>query len=56
MGDYAIEMAVRVWAPTSKYLAVKSYLLEESKNALEKARIEIPFNQIDVNIRNSVQK
>ena len=56
MKDSSVEMAVRVWAPSSKYWAVKSYLLEESKIALEKANIEIPFNQLDINIRNSVQK
>lgn len=53
MGDSAVEFAVRVWAPASKYAATKAYLLEESKAALERAEIEIPFNQIDVNIRNS---
>ena len=56
MKDSSVEMAMRVWAPASKYLAVKSYLLEESKNALERAGIEIPFNQLDVNIRNSIEK
>ena len=56
MKDSAVEMALRVWAPTSKYLDVKSYLLEESKNALEKAGIEIPYNQLDVNIRNNIEK
>ena len=56
MKDSSVEMAMRVWAPASKYLATKSYLLEESKNALEKAGIEIPFNQLDVNIRNSIEK
>lgn len=52
MGDSAVEFAVRVWAPASKFAATKEYLLEESKAALERANIEIPFNQIDVNIRN----
>ena len=56
MKDSAIEMVMRVWAPSSQYLVVKQYLFEQSKIALEKAGIEIPFNQIDVNIRNSVQK
>ncbi len=56
MKDSAVEMALRVWAPSSKYADVKEYLLKESKLALEKANIEIPFNQIDVNIRNSAQK
>ncbi len=56
MKDSAVEMAVRVWAPSSQYALVKAYLLEESKLALEKAGVEIPFNQIDVNIRNSVEK
>ena len=56
MKDSAVEFAVRVWAPSSKYLATKVYLLEASKLALEKANIEIPFNQLDVNIRSTEQK
>ena len=56
MKDSAVEIAVRVWAPASKYLDVKTYLLEESKRALENAGVEIPYNQLDVNIKGSIQK
>ena len=56
MKDSSVEIAMRVWAPASKYLAVKTYLLEESKLALENAGIEIPFNQLDVTIKNSIQQ
>ena len=56
MKDSSVEMAIRVWAPSSKYAATKEYLLVESKKALEKAGIEIPYNQLDVNIRSNVEK
>lgn len=52
MNDSSMEFTVRVWAPASKFFAVKEYLLTEGKSALEKANIEIPYNQLDVTIRN----
>lgn len=52
MKDSSVEFTVRVWAPASKYFDVKGYLLEQGKLALEKSNIEIPFNQLDVTIKN----
>lgn len=52
MKDSAIEFTIRAWAPTSCFGAVKTYLLEESLAAIEKAGIEVPFNQLDVTIKN----
>ncbi len=52
MKDSSVEITVRVWAPASKYFAVKEYLLTCGKDALEKANVEIPFTQLDVNIIN----
>ena len=52
MKESSVEFTVRVWAPTSKYFAVKVYLLENGKLALENAGVEIPFNQLDVTIKN----
>ena len=52
MNDSSMEFTVRVWAPASKFFAVKEYLLTEGKRAIENANIEIPYNQLDVTIRN----
>ena len=52
MGDSAVQFAIRAWAPASKYAVIKEYMLVTCKDALEKANIEIPFNQLDVTIRN----
>lgn len=50
--DSSLEFALRVWAKTEDYWAVKFYLMEAVNNAFEKNNIVIPFPQMDVHISN----
>jgi small conductance mechanosensitive channel len=50
LGDSAIGWAVRVWANTSDYWAVKEQLTRDVKVALDNAGIGIPFPQMDVHL------
>ena len=54
VGEYAsssIEIYTRVWVKRTDYWAVKWQLLTEFKNIFDENHIEIPFNQLDVNIK-----
>ena len=45
LGDSLVNSAVRPYAKPQDYLAVYFDLIEQGKNALDKAGIEIPFPQ-----------
>jgi small-conductance mechanosensitive channel len=45
LGDNAVEIKVRIWAPTQVWYSVKMELLWKIKKSLEKEGIEIPFPQ-----------
>jgi len=45
LGDNAVIIAVRVWAPTSEWFELRTQLLESMKTALEAEGIEIAFPQ-----------
>ncbi len=45
LGDNAVEIKVRIWAPTQVWYNVKMELLWRIKTSLEKEGIEIPFPQ-----------
>lgn len=51
LGGSSIDWAVRVWAPTSDYWAVKERLTRDIKVALDEAGIGIPYPQMDVHLR-----
>lgn len=51
-GDSAIDLTVRVWCKSKDYWTVNFYLLNEIKKAFDTNGIEIPFNQLDVTIKN----
>lgn len=51
LGASSVDWSVRVWAPTSDYLAVKQALLREIKVRLDAAGMEIPFPQMDVHVK-----
>ena len=51
----AVEIFVRVWVSRPDYWTVNWYLLKEFKKALDENNIEIPYNQLDVNIVNDKQ-
>lgn len=50
LADSSINFAVRPWVTTSDYWPVRFDLLENIKNALDAAGIEIPFPQMDIHI------
>ncbi len=52
--DSSIDLTVRVWCKNKDYWTVNFYLLDQIKKALDANGIEIPFNQLDVTIKNEV--
>lgn len=53
LADSSINIYVRVWCKNSDYWDVYFNLLNNIKNAFEENHIEIPFNQLDVNLKNA---
>ncbi|HDS62694.1 MAG TPA: mechanosensitive ion channel family protein, partial [Methanofollis liminatans] len=54
LGDNAVNIKVRVWAPSSEWWDVRTELLWTIKTELEKNGIEIPFPQREVWFRNEL--
>ena len=52
-GESAIVIKARVWTKSADYWTVNFDVLEAVKKEFDKNGIEIPFNQIDVHIKNS---
>ena len=50
--DSAITITARVWTKSSDYWDVNFDLLESVKKALDENGIEIPYNQLDVHVKN----
>lgn len=50
-GDSAIGIATRVWVKSEDYWTVYFDMMEAIKNKFDAENIEIPFNQLDVNIK-----
>lgn len=50
--DSSVVFTVRVWCNASKFGALKNYLYIKGKEEFAKAGIVIPFNQLDVTIKN----
>jgi small conductance mechanosensitive channel len=53
MGESSLDFVVRVWCNRPDYWTVNFYLLDSIKKAFDENGIEIPFNQLDVTIKNS---
>ncbi|NKF50115.1 mechanosensitive ion channel [Shewanella sp. WXL01] len=51
LADCSINFVVRPWVKTSDYWPAHFELLEQIKNALDEASIEIPFPQMDLNVK-----
>lgn len=51
-GASSINITARVWAKNADYWTVYFDIIEAVKTAFDKEGIEIPFNQLDVNIKN----
>jgi len=54
LGDHGPVIYARIWAKRSDYWSMYFDFLEQVKDALEEAGIEIPYNQLDVHIRSQV--
>ncbi len=52
-GDSAINITARVWVNSDDYWTVKWDILEISKKRFDECNIEIPYNKLDVNLKNS---
>jgi small conductance mechanosensitive channel len=50
--DSAITITLRVWMKNEDYWTVNYDLLDQVKKTLDENKIEIPFNQLDVTIKN----
>lgn len=51
LADSAVILGLRVWTATGDYWTAKWALTEQLKGAFDEAGIEIPFNQLDVNVK-----
>ncbi len=51
LGESSIAIGVKAWVSTDDYWTTRWDLLEKVKSAMDEANIEIPYNQLDVNIR-----
>ncbi|GGQ21902.1 mechanosensitive ion channel family protein [Shewanella litoralis] len=51
LADSSINFVVRPWVSTGDYWPVRFELLEQIKNALDAAEIEIPFPQMDLHVK-----
>ena len=51
-GASSIDFGFRVWCKNSDYWTVKWELMEQVKEAFDANNIEIPFNQLDVSMKN----
>ena len=51
LGDSAVELGVRIWVAAENYWSAKWRLTENIKYALDEHGISIPYQQIDVQIK-----
>ena len=50
LGGSAVELMVRVWCDGNDYWELRSWLIENIKNELDREGISIPFSQLDVHV------
>lgn len=53
LADSCVRLGCRIWVKTEDYWPVKWHLTEEIKLKLDENGIEIPYNQLEVSIKNS---
>jgi small conductance mechanosensitive channel len=51
--ESSINLTARVWVKSDDYWTVNFDILEAVKAAFDKEGIEIPFNQLDVHVKNN---
>ncbi|AAM05125.1 mechanosensitive ion channel family protein [Methanosarcina acetivorans] len=56
LGDSAVKIVVRIWAPVSEWFGLKTRLLWDIKCTLEENGIEVPFPQRVLHIKNNSGK
>ncbi|MBS3782162.1 MAG: mechanosensitive ion channel family protein [Candidatus Thermoplasmatota archaeon] len=55
LGSSAVELKVRVWAPSTEWFPLRMELLWKIKKELEENGIQVPFNQQEVWFKNPLQ-
>lgn len=53
--DSSVSMGIRVWCKTEDYWTLRWDMLESIKNEFDAEGIVIPFNQVDVNLKETIQ-
>ena len=51
-GSSAVDITTRVWVKNADYWTVYFDMMESIKEEFAKANIEIPYNQLDVHVKN----
>ena len=51
LGASSVDLGLRFWVPTDQYWPVRWQLLEDIKIRFDAEKISIPFQQVDVNIK-----
>ena len=51
-GDSSVNITARVWVDSKNYWTVKWDIIEASKKMFDENGIEIPYNKLDVNVKN----
>lgn len=54
--DSSVNIGARMWCKTEDYWTLKWDMLESIKNEFDAAGIVIPFNQLDVNVKQAVEE
>ena len=49
--ETGVEYAVRAWAKAEDWTHVRFYLLENGKRALDEADIRVPYQHLDVHVK-----
>ena len=56
LGESSVELGMRFWVPTEDYWEIRWQMLEDIKYTFDANGISIPFNQMDVTIKNVQEK
>lgn len=56
LGDSAVNWTIRIWVASQDYWQARQELIRAIKLSLDRAEIQIPFPQLDLNVRHSRAK
>ena len=51
LGDSSVNLGLRFWVPTDSYWNIRCTTLEKIKYAFDEAKIDIPYQHVDINVR-----